>query len=85
MNPNNTCENYLEWNPNNQGNYLTSEIREFNDRSMAFLGERSRELPATFSPHKHNNTIPREKAVLNSSPYASPHKGSGENLDINLQ
>lgn len=75
VNPYNTSQNNLEWNPNNRGSYLTS------DQSLAFLGERSRELPATFSPHNHKNTIPSRKAVLNSSPYASPHKGSGENQD----
>ena len=64
VNPYNTSQNNLEWNPNNRRDYLTSELREFNDRSMAFLSERSRELTATFSPHNHKNTIPRQKAVL---------------------
>jgi len=73
----------LEWNANHRPSYLPNEGHEVN-QNMAFLSERSRELPLTFSPHHHKNTIPSRKTSFNTSPYKSPQKGPSENYGSRL-
>lgn len=68
----------LEWNNIQRHNYLSNGVQEMN-QNMAFLSERSRELPLTFAPHHHKNTMPSRKIPYNPSPYKSPNKGPSEN------